>query len=315
MPTRLAHVSYILSEEQHTTYRGADYAFLTKPFSDPFNWLAIAITLVVILGAIIVGKKSSFIRDRIRFFRGRTRSYLDYIPAILRTCIGIALIGAGSQQALISPAVHDQPGFATVQILLGFLIVSGFLLTPATLGALALAIGALIIHPTLFDNLEIIAILIAILCLGQSKPGIDDLLGLPSYSAPIKVQAYVPLILRLGVGLSLVIMAIGDKLLNPHLFGQVIEAYGLTSVLPFSTGMWVASATIIELVLGLALILGLQTRVMSLVTFLVLSIFFMVFGEEVYAHVTLFGSLFVLLITGSGQLSIDNLYARYRQHN
>jgi uncharacterized membrane protein YphA (DoxX/SURF4 family) len=134
---------------------------------------------------------------------------------------------------------------------------------------------------------------------------------MPNYSVSEQLREYVPLALRLGLGLSLVIMAIGDKFLNPHLFGYVVENYGLVQASPFSAGMWVASATIIELILGLAIILGFQTRIASLLTFIVLSIFFFVFKEEVYAHVTLFGCLFALLITGSGSLSLDSfLYVR-----
>jgi uncharacterized membrane protein YphA (DoxX/SURF4 family) len=224
------------------------------------------------------------------------------------------LIGAGSQEALISPAVIHEPEFATLQIVLGFLLVAGFLLTPAIIASLALTIGALILNPTLFDNLEILGALIALLMLGQAKPGLDDLLGLPSYSIPEKFRVWVPTILRLGLGGALLIMAIGDKLLNPHWFGMVIEHQGLVELLPFSTGMWVVSATIIETILGLTLLFGFQTRLASLATFGVLSIFFFIFGEEVYAHVTLFGVLFTLLITGGGPWSIDNaLYVRRKQ--
>ena len=124
----------------------------------------------------------------------------------------------------------------------------------------------------------------------------------------------MPFILRLSLGTSLVIMAITEKLLNPHLFGAVVETYNLTSYLPFSTGMWVASATLIELCLGLALLLGLHTRVVSAITFLVLSLTFVLFGEAVYAHVSIFGALFVLIVTGGGQGSLDNVYAKRRQN-
>lgn len=313
MSVTLAHVSYVMTPEELTEHAGADYHFLLQPFSDPLNWLAVCLTVCGLLGVVFACRRLPFLRDRLRYFRGRARTYQEYLPAILRVCLGIALIGAGSQNALISPAVHNQPGFALIQVVLGFLVVTGFLLTPAMIGSLALTIGALISHPTLFDNLEIIAAIIAVLLLGQTRPGLDDLLGIPNFTSSDRLREYVPVVLRLGLGLALVIMAIGDKLINPHLFGYVIESHGFVQALPFSTGMWVASATIIELVLGLAIILGFQTRLASLLTFLVLSIFFFIFKEEVYAHVTLFGCLFTLLVTGGGVLSLDNLlYVRHK---
>lgn len=313
MAERLAHVSYVLTEQEQSGFSGADYAFLSEPFLDPWNWAIFAAAAAFTGALIFAGHKVPFLRDRVRFFRGRTRSYQEFIPWILRFSLGVALVGAGSQQTLISPAVHDQPAFATLQLMLGFLLIAGFALTPATLCALALSIGALILHPELLDNLEVIAALIAFFLLGQAKPGLDDLLGIPMFTFPEKVRAWIPLILRLGLGTSLILMAVVDKLLNPHLFGAVVEQYGLTSYIPLSTGMWVASATLLELALGLALLLGIQTRVVSVVTFFVLSLSFFFFGEDVYAHVTIFGTLFVLIVTGGGALSIDDYYAKRRQ--
>lgn len=313
MAVQLAHVTYVLTEQQLVANQGADYAFVGQPFRDPLNLALFAATFAFIGALIFAGNKVPAIRDRVRYFRGRARSYQDFIPWILRVCLGIALVGAGSQQTLMSPAVHNQPGFATLQIVLGFLIVTGLALTPALLGALALAIGALILHPTLVDNLEIITGLIAVLLLGQAKPGLDDLMGIPMRSFPEDWRRFVPFLLRFGLGASLVIMAITEKLMNPHLFGTVVETYGLTHVLPLSVGMWVVSAGLVELVLGLSLLLGIQTRIMSAVAFVILSLSFFYFGEDVYAHVTIFGTLFVLLLTGSGAWSLDNLYATRRQ--
>ncbi len=314
MPQQLAHVSYVLSDQEQVVHRGADYAFISQPFLEPQNLIAIAAVIACIAAVIFVSHKWSWLRDRVRYFRGRARSYQDFVPWVLRFSLGVALIGAGSQQALISPAVQNQPTWATFQLILGFLLITGFLLTPTTIAAIVLSLGALVFNPELLNNLEIIGALLALCLLGQAKPGLDDLIGMPIFSASDKARSWMPFILRLSLGTSLVIMAITEKLLNPHLFGAVVETYNLTSYLPFSTGMWVASATLIELCLGLALLLGLHTRVVSAITFLVLSLTFVLFGEAVYAHVTIFGALFVLIVTGGGQGSLDNVYAKRRQN-
>lgn len=312
MVERLAHVSYVLSEQDQVAYSGSDFTFVASPFYDGWNLAIFGTALAFIAALVFAGHKVPAIRDRVRYFRGRARTYQEFIPWILRFSLGIAFIGAGSQQALMAPSVPHEPAFASLQIVLGFLLIAGLALTPATLCALALALGALVMHPALLDNLEVIAALIAFGLLGQAKPGVDDLIGLPMHDFGERVRHYIPLILRLGLGSSLVLMAIMDKVMNPHLFGAVIEQFGLNSYLPLSTGMWVVSATLVELAVGLALLLGLHTRVISAVTFLILSLSFFFFGEEVYAHVTIFGSLFVLIVTGGGALSLDHVYAKRR---
>jgi uncharacterized membrane protein YphA (DoxX/SURF4 family) len=313
MTERLAHVSYVLTEQEQVAYSGADYAFVAEPFLDLWNLAIFGAGLAFVGALVLAAHKVPLLRDRVRYFRGRARSYQEFIPWILRFSLGVAFVGAGSQQALLSPAIHDQPAFATLQLFIGFLLIAGLALTPATLCALALSIGALILHPELVDNLEIIAALIAFLLLGQAKPGLDDLIGLSMPSFSEKIRAWIPLILRIGLGTSLILMAVTDKLMNPHLFGAVVENYGLAQYLPLTTGMWVASATLLELILGLALLLGIQTRTISAVTFFVLSLSFFFFGEEVYAHVTIFGTLFVLMVTGGGAWSIDEIYTKRRQ--
>lgn len=314
MSTRLAHVSYVLSEQEQVANSGSDFAFIASPLTDIWNLAVFGAVIAFITAIVFASHKLPAIKDRIRFFRGRARTYQEFIPLILRFSLGIALIGAGSQQTLLTPSVPNQPAFATIQMMLGFLLIIGLAVTPATLCALALAAGALFLHPELINNLEIIAALIALLLLGQPKPGADDLIGISMYNFKDTCKRYVPLILRLGLGIALLVMAIHEKFMNPHLFGTVVEQYGLTTYLPLSTGMWVVSATLTELVLGLALVLGLQTRVISVITFSVLGLLFFIFGEEVYAHVTIFGTLAVLIITGGGALSLDNLYAKRRQH-
>jgi uncharacterized membrane protein YphA (DoxX/SURF4 family) len=312
MSKELAHVSYMLSEAEHAAQTGADFHFLAAPFTDPWNLALFAAGLAFVAALVLAGHRVPFIRDRVRFFRGRARSYQDFIGLILRLSLGVALIGAGHQNALLSPGITDQPAFASLQIALGFLMIAGLALTPVMLGALALALGGLILHPELFFNLEIITGLMALLILGQSKPGLDDLLGLPTFVFPEHIKAWAPVLLRVGLGSSLLIMAVLDKVLNPHLFGFVVEQHGLLDLIPLSAGMWVLSAALTEIILGLCLILGFQIRIVSVITLFILSLSFFYFGEAVFAHVTIFGTLFVLMITGAGPTSLDDHYAKRR---
>jgi uncharacterized membrane protein YphA (DoxX/SURF4 family) len=101
-------------------------------------------------------------------------------------------------------------------------------------------------------------------------------------------------------------LAVYEKFLNPHLSEIVVYNYHLTSIIPVISEMWVLSAGIIEFLVGLFLFLGFKTRLTSAIAFIVFSLSFFYFGEEVYSHVTLFSVLSVLFVTGGVKLSIDN---------
>lgn len=315
MVEQLAHGSDFLSEQEQVAFSGPDFAFILKPFTDGWNLAIFGAVLAFIAALVFAGHKLPFIKERVRYFRGRARTYQEFIPWILRFSVGMTLIGAGSQAVLISPVAPHQPMFATLQTVLGFLFIAGLALTPTTLCALALAIGALILHPALLENFEIITALIAFLLLGQAKPGVDDLLGLAMHDFGEIVRRFIPLLLRLGLGVSLIYVAIVEKIINPHIFGAIVEHFNITSYIPLSTEMWVVSIALTEILLGLTLLAGLHTRIISVVTFICLSWSFFIFGDEVYAHVTVFGTLFVLMITGGGILSLDNHYAKLRQRH
>ncbi len=310
MSLRLAHVSYVLTPDQMQANQGADYEFMASPLHDPMNLVIMGAALVAIVALVYAGNKLKFVRDRVRFFRGRTRSYQEYVPLILRLCLGVALIGAAGLEVWISPAVSAPHAIALIELILGVLLIIGFALTPVAFATLALGVVGLILYPELIDNLEFITVALAVLLLGQAKPGVDDLLGLSMFTPPDRLKAWVPLILRLGLGLGLMVMAVMDKLVNPHWFGMVVEDYGLNAMLPLSTAMWVLSATLVEFVLGFALVIGYRVRVVSLLTLMVLGLTFFMFGEAVFAHVTIFGTLVVLLITGAGQTSLDHSFTK-----
>ncbi|OGZ57651.1 MAG: hypothetical protein A2827_01240 [Candidatus Spechtbacteria bacterium RIFCSPHIGHO2_01_FULL_43_30] len=243
--------------------------------------------------------------------RARTKSYFELTSWMMRLGLGIALIGAGTRSALISPILSDFPQFSFIQILLGFLLLSGFLLTPATLLVIFLFLFAILKNFYLFGNADFLALAIALLITANPKPGLDDLLGLPFFSPLKSFKEWVPLVLRVGIGGAMIFLAVYEKFLNPHLSQLVVENYQLTSIIPVSTGMWVLSAGLIEFAVGLVLLIGFQTRLAAVIAFSVLSLSFFYFHEAVYSHVTLFTILSILFVTGGGKLSVDKFVDKH----
>lgn len=308
-PAQLAHVSYVLPREMQTETQGADVAFILSPLQHATNIILLGAAVLVIIAAYVIEKKVPWVIEKIKYFRGRSRTYQEFIPLMLRIAIGFALIGAGATDHFMSPAVEGNAVVNFAQLLAGFLLVSGFLVTPASFFALALSITALVGYPQLIGSLELPAAIAAFILFSVAKPGIDDLVGIPHLIVPEKSRIYVPLVLRVGLGGALIAMALYEKFLNPHMFAAVAEKH-LVPHIPLSVEMWTLSVGLTELVVGLAILVGLRTRSVSALTFFILSLSFFVFKEDVFAHIALFATLAALILMGGGAYSFDNWYAK-----
>ncbi len=305
VPKAEAHVRYLIDEKTAEKNSGADYGFLINAISDTKNLGLIAWTIAGTILIIIASTRIKIIRNKLNLISQKADSYLVFTPWMLRLSLGIALIGSGSSLNLISPALPGFESFATIQILLGFLIMAGFLVIPASIAAIGIYIYALTQDTYIIGNLDFIAVAIALLVLDNEKPGLDDLLNIPKFSPFCACKKFVPLILRFGIGGAMVFLAIYEKILNPHLSELIVLGFDLQKVVPVSPEMWVFSAGIIEFVIGLFLILGAFTRITSAIAFIVLSLSFFYFGEDVASHITLFGILSVLFVTEGGSFSLD----------
>ena len=94
----------------------------------------------------------------------------------------------------------------------------------------------------------------------------------------------------------------------------MVEKFNLTQALPVSVNLWVLGAGGIEIILGLLLILGLWVRPVGVVAFAVLILTFFFFGESVVPHVTLFGVLSVLIVSGGSSWSVDQIRIKTVRH-
>lgn len=308
--TVFAHIGYVVPEQELSQNTGFDFDFLFSVLHDPLNVGLILGTIFAVAMIYFVLKRSSLFMNRLVFLRNRTVSYLELTPWMMRLSLGIALIGAGTSQVLISPIIIHTAAFSFVQILLGFLLLAGFLLTPAIIFTILLFLMALAQNFYLLGNLDFLALAASLLILANPKPGLDDLLGIPPFSWLQSLKSLVPLILRIGIGGAMMFLAIYEKFLNPHFSQLVVDNYHLTSIIPVSPAMWVLSAGLIEFLVGLLLIIGLRTRLVAAIAFCVLTLSFFYFHETVFSHITLFGTLSVIFVTGGGKVSIDGWYSK-----
>ena len=328
-----AHVEYVVPDPGQSL---DPIRFLIGVLSDPMN-----VGLMTVGGVMTVGTLVGYLYVYesapldVAVLRESLTEDATFLPWLLRLSVGLPLVGAGFAGYFVSPAVTVpvDPAIAVPTRL--FLVAIGFFLlfgiatrAVATAGLLAYVIVTLAIAPQLLMASEYLGDFLAIVLLGPDQPSVDRLLARLAEAdgtrydrlPPMRTlrawadrhldpyQAYTPTILRLGLGFNFVYTGLFDKLLQPTQALAVVERYHLTNVVPVDPGLWVVGAGTTELVLGIALIVGLFTRGVAAIAFGTFTLtLFALPGDPVLAHVSLFGLTTALLITGSGRIALDNL--------
>lgn len=308
-----AHVVFELDEagRDELLYR-QNLDLWLEPLAQGGFWLILLGIIGLVLGTIWLFHHAKFFKQRALYAIKQAESYKPLIPWMLRLSLGIMLMGAGIEGSLISPPVDAVPIIAQLEIIMGFLLMIGFLVRPVALFALVLYIYGLTQSYFILGNFEVVGLALILFSEGvKDKPGIDDLLGLDVQYDKIYncswLCNYEGLIYRLALGFMLVYSAIIEKFLSPDAFVAIVEPHAWSSLFPASWWLWGFGG--IELLLGILIILGLFVRPLAALAFVVLALTFFMFGESVIYHITIFATLSVLFTTGAGSFSLDNYFS------
>lgn len=305
-----AHVAYVVPEDKVHEVMGQDWQLLGQAMTNPFYIFLMVLTAVIVLVLAGVLPKIPLFKRVSNHIVSRLETYHEFIPWIIRIALGIALLGAGTTEVLVSPTLANMPQFATLQITLGFLFLLGFMLVPVTIVTIILYIIALSHNVYLIGNIEFLALALGFLAFHSYRPGLDDIFDFQFFKHLHISRHILAPILRLGIGSAMIFLSLYEKILNPHMSAEVVSIYHLTSIVPVDPAMWVLGAGIVEFAVGFFLLIGFYTRTTAFVAFMVLSTTFFFFKESVTAHITLFALLSILLIEGGGILSIDTFWKK-----
>jgi uncharacterized membrane protein YphA (DoxX/SURF4 family) len=302
--------------------------FLRNALMNPFNLAALAAGGIAGVAVTVVYLRIGPFRRDLAVFRETMAEYRDLLPWLLRLSVGLPLVGAGFSGYFFSPAVTlASPTFVRLfGITVGFLLLFGFgTRLMAFVGLVGYLVG-LSFRPTLLLAFEYVPALAAIALLGGGRPSADHVVARlaaadtvysridPFYrkvAVPFveRVDPYrmlVPVIVRIGLGLSFIYLGITQKLMNPGNATAVVAKYNLTAVVPVSPELWVVGAGVTEAAVGTVLLVGAFTRAASAVAFLLFtSTLFGLPDDPVLAHISLFGLASALLVTGAGRWSVD----------
>ena len=310
-------------------------AFAVDVLSDPVNAALVGVSTVVALVAL-----AAYLRYRptvpdIVILRETLATYSDLVPWMLRLSVGLPLVGSGFQGYLFAPTVTFAPAegplVRLVLIGVGFFLLFGMATRLVAAAGLVVYLWALATRPDVVLAFEYLPGFLAVFVLGGGRPSADDILQnvagtagtlygrvdpvhhlkarLDDLTAPYR--RYVPAILRVGMGLTFVYLGVTQKLGDPARSLQVVEKYDLTAVVPVDPGLWVLGAGLLEIVVGLALLVGLLTRASAATAFVLFTL--TLFGlpdDPVLAHVTLFGMASAVFTLGAGPFSLDDVLSR-----
>jgi uncharacterized membrane protein YphA (DoxX/SURF4 family) len=296
-----------------------------EALSDPIN---LAVFAAGGLGAVGVVVGYLALRPRIRdidVLRETLTGYRDLVPWMLRLALGLPLVGAGFAGYFFSPVVQVE--MRLFQVAIGFLLLFGLATRfVAAVGLLAYFVG-LAFEPGLVLALEYIPGLVAIVLLGGGRPSADHMLQqvasadgtLYGRIDPVHeiaawfadrvepYERYVPTVLRVGMGASFVYLGGVQKLLQAGEALVVVEQYDLVALLPITAEAWVVAAGATELLLGVALLLGVFTRGAAALSFLMFTLtLFALADDPVLAHIPLFGLVSAIFTLGGGPLALDS---------
>ena len=276
-----------------------DWSFFLSPLPLALTAAVVAVTLVWRLVALRVD------RPELPFLRP-LGALVPWVPRLLGVHLGVALLALAATGAFITPSNDHLAGVGgsallLVEAALGVWLVTGINLRPAA--GLVLALGpalALVAGPTALGECANLAAVAAFLVV--VPPGPDAHGAVRPSRAQLRLAL---LLLRLGVGTALIVLAFSEKLTNPAMAIDTLErfpaldVFSLVGIHP-SPETFVAVAGAVELLFGLLVISGAFPQVAVLVAMVPFNATLLLFGQtEMVGHLPVYGVFLALLVYGS----------------
>lgn len=237
--------------------------------------------------------------------------FYGLVPLILGVHVAVPLLVSGVQGELFTPN-NELPGvwanflgFAETMIALS-LFYGAF--TRIAAGGLAglWVLGIFFVGPqNMLDNALYLGFAAFFFLAGRGPYSVDRML-LPGLEPPESSARYAIPALRIGLGVSFLVVAFTEKLANLPLGLAFLENYPLNFAaglgFPISDELFVLLAGTVELLIGLWLILGIFPREIVVLALGPTNLTLTVFSwTELIGHLPIYGILAVLLLWGRGK--------------
>jgi uncharacterized membrane protein YphA (DoxX/SURF4 family) len=242
--------------------------------------------------------------------------------------VGLGFLAGGYFQALFGPELPlaaDFGGYAHLVslalIVIGTLIVIGWWARGAAVAALAIFCTALYLHGSyMLTYVNYLGEIIVLLLIGSHRLSVHSLTGWHerfhrSFHVIVdKVKHLAFPILRVCFGISLIYASAYAKIFHNNLALQVASlplaghAYPLAHYFGFEPHFLVLGAAIIEILIGLFFVFGIEIRFTSIFLLFWLTLSLIYFGEVVWPHIILIGIPIAFIVHGYDKYSLEGLF-------
>ncbi|MEK7538830.1 MAG: DoxX family protein [Patescibacteria group bacterium] len=292
-----------------------------------FIFWATAVFLLLIL--LLFFSLSHRMQDKFNPFLFKLKPYAFVIA---RGAVGVCLIFSGLYQTLFGPEMSLVTIFGTyttltswLLIIIGITITLGIFVRTAAvigLGIFAVAVGKYGIY--LLTYVDYLGILLALLLVGAGKPAFQNIV-LHDKNSDSKLQKfrrslslifsdYALLIIRLGLGFSIMYAAFYGKFLHSNVALQVVLDYRLTDYFPFSPEFIVLGAGILEMLFGLFFVLGIHLRFSAIFFAIFLFLSYLYFPEAAWPHLILVGGALATFAHGYDNMTLEGRLFKRGKH-
>lgn len=259
-------------------------------------------------------------RRRTRKMRTFFGSYKAWVPLVLRGMTGLLLFAASFSRFLFAPdlkttvlPIVEERVLLALQLLIGLGFILGIF--PRFMSSLGFTLYVLAIFlfpfPGVLNYLAFVGIFFYLFIVGDPAlpkgsrvkifPHVVSFLNLR------EARPYAMTILRLFVGLSFIIVGYLYKIYEPAYALEFLRTHPVNFIqgmgfINFTNEMFVLSAGITEVLLGVLIMLGLLPRLAGFVLLICFTITMSTFGiYELLGHLPLYGVAFALIANGGGE--------------
>lgn len=242
----------------------------------------------------------------------------DFGSTLLRIVLGASLLFSAYSNVFLGPEIplSSIPGGEYLRIplyILGALMVFGLFSRIAGAGAMIVTLLATFVYRdymlTYFNYFGEFA---ALLLFG-SYVFSGDRLRSAGRIVSEKARQWEATILRVTYGISILYPAISIKLLHPSIMIEIAEKYHLTDIhwlFPSDPLLISLGTGLTQIAVGLAIMLGFETRLNSAITFTLYIMSILYFQEAVWPHYILLALALYLFVNNGGRWTVDEWLAK-----
>ncbi len=318
--TTFAHEVYVLSPAlvQHD---------VTHPSPNPLKLIVTdygTFTVAAIVGVVLV--VGIFLLSISR----KLEEWLDpvlmkikrFAPIIARFTLGFSLIAAAYYKALFGPEIPLGTlvgGHAVIlQVVLyiiGILLLLGLFVRESAVLALIIFLIAVYVDKTyMLTYVNYLGEIVANLILGGGLWSLDRYFAKPTVATDERksfrdrMEPYAFPVLRVLFGISAIYASWYAKLFHSELALDTVNQYHLTNYFHFPALFVVLGALIVETLIGVFFVLGVEIRFTALFFLIFLTLSLSFFGEVVWPHIVLIGVNLAFIFHGYDKYSLEGRF-------